>query len=68
MENPNQKMKHRNMRIMAYSGLYAAFVYVPLMIWVPSIQDSFGAFLGFCGAIIAAYMTNSNIRDGWGKQ
>ena len=70
MEKPviDQKTKYKNTRRMAWFSLLAAFAYIPLMMWKPSISSNFGAFLTFCGAVITAYMTNANVRDGWGKQ
>lgn len=62
------KLKHKNMRHMAWSCLFAAFAYVLVMVFVPEVREGFGVFLGFCGSVILAYFTNSNIRDGWGKQ
>lgn len=64
----NDKLKHKNIRWMAWTSLFAGFAYVPLMAWIPELASSAPAFWGFCGAVITFYMTNSNVRDGWGKQ
>ena len=64
----SNKLKHKNMRWMAWACLFAAFIYVGLMAWKPDLKHTFGVFLGFCGTVIGVYMTNSNVRDGWGNK
>lgn len=68
MEHPNPKERWKNMRRMAYTGIFTCLGITIAIIIEGKLSENLTTLLVFWGSIIGGYMGFSTARDGWGDK